>query len=192
MQFNINNDSKYYLKALFLILIISSALGFITALQFPADASVAVKKVSENLSFIENLTPLGIFSFILLNNTLKAFMMMLLGILWGVIPVLFIILNGYAIGVVAAIVGETTGFVSILLGTIPHGIFEIYAVLLAASYGVWLGEKFAKKLKNRSISLLEHIKIAVGKFLKIVFPILIVAALVETFITRWVVDSIIF
>jgi len=184
----IDQNIKFYFKALTLLLIISGTLGFVTALQFPIDTSVAVDKASEDLSFIKNLTHLDIFLFILLNNTLKAFIIMLLGVLWGVIPVLFILFNGYAIGIVTAVVGVNTGFMSILLGTIPHGIFEIYAILLAASYGVWLGEKFVKKLKNKSIPLVSYIKISVSKFFKIVFPLLILAALIETFTTRWLLD----
>jgi len=114
---------------------------------------------------------------------------MLLGILWGIIPVLFILLNGYAVGIVISVAILETGLIPIILGILPHGILEIPAILLAAGYGIWLGEMFAKKLKNREIILSLYIKNTIDKFIKIIFPTLIIAALVETFVTSWILNT---
>jgi len=182
-KFHINENIKFYLKALTLLLVISGAFGFITAQQFPIEAGMAVEQAVEELSFIEELGPMGIFLLIMLNNSLKAFAMMILGILWGVVPVVFVLLNGYAIGIVAAVAIVETGPAILMLGTLPHGILEIFAVLLAASYGVWLGEMFSKRRREKDAPFGVHVKNAIGKFMKIALPILIGAAFIETFIT---------
>ncbi len=148
-----------------------------------------MEQAAEELSFIEQMGPWSIFLLIALNNSIKALFIMLLGILWGIIPILFIILNGYAVGIVISVAMVKTGLIPIILGIFPHGILEIPVILLAAGYGVWLGEMFSKKLKNRKIILSWYIKNTIDKFIKIILPILIIAALIETFITSWILDT---
>jgi len=186
---HINQNIKFYLKALTLLFVISGTFGFITAQQFPLEAGMAVEQAAEQVSFIEELTPAGIFVLIALNNSIKAFLMMLMGVLWGVIPVLFILLNGYAIGIVVSVAIVETGLIPIILGTFPHGILEIPAILLAASYGVWLGEMFAKRLRKKEAVFGVHVKNALGKFMKVILPILVGAAFIETFITSWILNT---
>jgi stage II sporulation protein M len=190
--FHIDKNIKFYFKALTLLFIISGTLGFITAQQFPSEARGAMSQAMEQVSFIKDLTPAGIFLLIALNNSIKAFFMLMLGILWGIVPVLFILLNGYAVGIVASVAVLDTGIMPIIFGTLPHGILEIPAILLAASYGVWLGEMFSKKLKGGDAELWINIKTAFNKFIKVVLPVLIVAAFIETFITSWILNVFIF
>ncbi len=186
---NIDKNIKFYLKALALLFVISGAFGFITAQQFPFEAGMAVEQASGDLSFLDQLSSMTIFSIIALNNSVKAIIIILLGILWGIVPVLFILINGYVVGVVVSVVTASAGFSTILLGTIPHGIFEIPAILLAASYGVWLGEMFTKKLKDKKIQLNVSIKYTIGKFMRIILPVLVLAAFIEAFFTKWLLDA---
>jgi len=187
--FHIDKNIQFYLKALSLLFIISAVFGFITAQQFPFETGVAVKQAAEELSFIKEMNSWNIFLLIALNNSIKALFMMLMGILWGIIPVLFILINGYAVGIIISVAIIEMGLIPIILGIFPHGILEIPAILLAAGYGVWLGEMFSKKLKNRKIILSLYVKNTIDKFIKVILPILIIAALVETFITSWILDT---
>ncbi len=187
--FQIDKNIQLYIKALALLFIISGIFGFITAQQFPVEAGLAIEQAVGELSFIEEMGPWSIFLLIALNNSVKALFMMLMGILWGIVPVLFILLNGYAIGIVVSVAILETGLIPIILGVLPHGILEIPAILLAAGYGVWLGEMFSKKLKNRKIILSLYIKNTIDKFIKVILPILIIAALIETFITSWILNT---
>ena len=173
---------EFYVKALALLFIIAGAFGFIVAQQFPSEAGEAIENTIRELSFIGELSQIEIFFVILLNNSLKAFFMMLLGTLFGVIPVIFILLNGYAIGVVISVMTAEAGITSILLGILPHGIFEIPAILIAAGYGVWLGEMFSKKLRNKN-TFTPNLKIVFKKYINIILPIILLSALIETFLT---------
>lgn len=186
--FAINEGIEFYLKALTLLFTISITFGFITAQQFPSEANMAMDQAVKELEFIKGLSQTSIFLLIALNNSVKVFLMMLLGVLWGVIPVIFILLNGYAAGIISSVVLQKSGLAPIVLGTLPHGVFEISAVLLAASYGVWLGERFVKKLKAGE-PLGAYVKIAAGYFFRVLFPLLVLAALIETFISDRIISA---
>ncbi len=178
----IPQEIEFYVKALALMLVISATFGFVTAELFPIEAGEAIEQVKEEIAFIGDLNQIEIFFLIFLNNSVKAFFMMLLGTLFGIIPVLFILLNGYAIGIVISATIAEIGAISILLGILPHGIFEIPAILIAAGYGVWLGEMFSKKLKSKT-PFVPHLKIVLKKYMKIILPIIAISALIEVFIT---------
>ncbi len=172
-----------YFFILTLLFFASIYLGYFTAENFPGMAKGFVEKFSSEFGFIKKLPPFGILAIIFLNNTVKSFVAMLLGLLFGIIPVLFVFINGYLIGVVVYVVGGRIGMDRVLMLLIPHGVLEIPAVLLACSYGVWLGKMVLKKMAGKDVSLGECIDMAVRAYIKTVVPLLLVAAFVETFIT---------
>ncbi|GMQ95206.1 MAG: stage II sporulation protein M [Patescibacteria group bacterium] len=178
----INDNIRLYLEVLTLLLIISATFGFVAAELYPQAAREGVTQAVSELGFLEEFGPVGIFLIILFNNAIKTLAMMFLGILFGVFPVLFILLNGYAIGVVASVVAAQTSALSIIAGTLPHGIFEIPAMIFAAGYGVWLGEVFYKKLKHKG-TVKPHVRAALSAYWRVVFPLLVLAAFIESFIT---------
>ena len=64
---------------------------------------------------------------------------------------------------------------------LPHGAFEIPALLIAASYGLWLGVMVYRRMRGKeSTSIRFHIGHASRQYLAVVFPLLIVAAAIET------------
>lgn len=174
---------EFYVKALAILFAISSLIGFATAELFPIETEKAIEQTKEEFIFIEDMNQIEIFLLIFLNNSIKVFFMMLLGILFGVIPVIFILLNGYVVGIVVSGMIEKIGVISILIGILPHGIFEIPAVLIAGGYGVWLGEMFSKKLKNKT-SLMPTLKTVLKKYTYVIMPMILLAAIIETFITE--------
>jgi len=78
---------------------------------------------------------------IFVNNALASLVLILSGLLFGVYPVYGLLLNGMAIGYLLqslAVAGQSP-WKMFLLGILPHGIFEIPAILLAAAFGMRLG-----------------------------------------------------
>ena len=175
----LNEGMTFYFKALSLIFVIALSVGLITAILFPFEARQGVDEVSKQLEFLSGAGPFQIFWIIFLNNAIKSFFALAGGILFGIIPVVFILVNGYAIGIVGAVVVAEKGIMTLLILTLPHGIFEIPAVLLAASYGVMLGEKFFARVK-RGEPFRPSFSMAMDVFFKIIIPILAIAALIET------------
>ncbi len=74
------------------------------------------------------------------------------------------------------------GLLKVLLAIIPHGVLEIPAVLIASSYGVWLGLKFYRAMLGKG-EFKPYLKKALIVYFKIVVPLLFIAAFIETFIT---------
>jgi stage II sporulation protein M len=170
------------LKLIFALLSIlflgSCYLGYFLAEAYPDLAKKEMEDLREFFrTFVSrDISPLEIFLIIFLNNSIKSFFAMILGVFFGIVPVLFIFLNGLIIGFFAKFLGEEMGILKFVFLLLPHGILEIPAVILACSYGVQLGISLIKDRKG----LGKKIKVSVIKFFKIVVPMLFVAAAVET------------
>jgi stage II sporulation protein M len=64
---------------------------------------------------------------------------------------------------------------------LPHGVVEIPALLIAASYGLWIGVMVVRRMRGKeSTHLRVHIQHALRRYLVVVFPLLTVAAAIET------------
>jgi stage II sporulation protein M len=156
--------------------------GYILAAQNKEMAQAIISGLAEDLSFLGDTPSAIMFLFIFLNNSIKTFFSLVLGFFFGLIPLLFIVINGLVIGLVIYIVSQDIGFLKIILGILPHGIFEIYATILTQAIGLWLGIKFYKKLiKNEPFK--PHLMWALKKYFKLALPLLLGAALIEAFIT---------
>lgn len=165
------------------IFLISLYLGYLWAESSPTVASELVNEIFKGLSFVKILPDFVIFIFIFFNNSVKSLLSMLLGVVFGIIPVLFVLFNGYLIGVVISVFSKNLGIWKILLMLIPHGLLEIPAIIVACSYGLKIGVTVAKKIIGENVSVFEEIKKALEIYAKIVLPILLTAAFVETYIT---------
>ncbi len=125
---------------------------------------------------------------ILWNNAGVGLLLMLLGFL--IVPSLIILFsNGLIIGVVFSLqqkIGllSNTTFLSFILGLLPHGIFEIPAIILSCTVGIAIGLRVI--LKKRYVpyrTKREVVRQCCTVFLVIILPLFIVAAVVETFVT---------
>ena len=103
------------------------------------------------------------------------------------LPVFSLALNGAVIGAVLALsgaMGMQTGQV-VLLGLLPHGIFEIPAIMLGVAMGLYLCRQMNGTLRKRPgtpriEAVLPHLcRVAVFG----VVPLLAAAAVIETFVT---------
>lgn len=111
-------------------------------------------------------------------------------ILYGAIP--FIYLPALLLGVNAAGLGFvgahcTNNGLSLLVylaGVLPHGIFELTAVVLSLSAGFYLCEYVTKRIrtKEKGVAIAAFSRTAQLLFLHIA-PLLLVAALIEAYVT---------
>ncbi len=121
----------------------------------------------------------GFFStviFIFFNNLKAALAAMVLGPLLGVVPALQASLNGALIGVVIREASESAGLLAIMLGLLPHGLFEIPAMLISWGTGIWLG---MWPFKKDNLRFRQRVRMAAGIMLRFVVPLLAAAALIE-------------
>ena len=119
---------------------------------------------------------------------------MLFSACYGFIPFLFLPLvsllaNGSLLGMLAVI--YHTGGVSLLAylaGILPHGIFEIPALMLSVTCGVCLCRNMCRMLlhSDKQIPLVELLSDLLRVLLLVVLPLTVLAAVMECYVTPWV------
>lgn len=126
------------------------------------------------------LLTLGIF----LNNGIKVFMAVALGIVIGFYPTLLLLVNGFIVGSVVTVGGMTIGWDKTLAGILPHGLIELPVFIIGGAIGLMLGAKVIDKIfkKNKTPIKPEFYK-AIGFTVKVLIPLLFIAAIIESFIT---------
>jgi stage II sporulation protein M len=121
---------------------------------------------------------------IFLNNSIKTLVVILLGILAGVIPAIFLVVNGVALGAVLALSAHSRGLWISLLSVAPHGVLELPAVFLGTAIGLMIGMGVLRRIFGKpAVALRAELVRAVRFFVVIIVPILFVAAIVEAYIT---------
>ena len=176
-----------YLKAAAAFFTAGLLLGTYIARALPESAGVVQDSAIAFVEGFAEMTPAQLFLFIFLNNAVKTFVFMLLGIVFGIVPALFLFLNGAVIGVVVALLFTELGGVLIAAALIPHGIIEIPAVLAGSAIGLLLGTRVFQKLRDRDIVLLPHFKRSIQFFTIVLIPLFLLAAAIEVVITPSVV-----
>jgi stage II sporulation protein M len=156
------------------------------AVQDPQGSRDTINQLFSGLSFARNIPTFQLFIFIFLNNAIKALLVILLGFLFGIVPIFFVFTNANLIGLVVAVFGPREGFLQVVLSLLPHGIFEIPAILIASGYGLWLGVKFYRKLRYEE-PFMEAFRFSMRKYFTVVFPLLLLAAFIEAYITSFLV-----
>ncbi len=120
--------------------------------------------------------------FIIANNIKSSFLALFFGIFLGLIPIGIIIINAYVLGFV---INKTILFQGplILWKLLPHGIFELPAILISISLGLRLGLfLFTYNGKNKKQEFFKWLKQSVRIFILIIIPLLVIAGIIEGFL----------
>jgi stage II sporulation protein M len=140
----------------------------------------------------KGLTKLGPFEltfFIFLNNSVKSFAAIILGVAFGIVPIIFLVLNGLIIGLVIFEVIKAKGILFTLAAILPHGIIEIPLFLISTAIGLKIGYEVIRKIKGKG-NVKKEVKIGVKLFILKILPLFFLAAIIEVFITPFVVSLI--
>jgi stage II sporulation protein M len=139
--------------------------------------------VKDTFKPLLTLPPWKMFFVLLLNNSAKSFAILLSGILFGLVPLVAIATNGYVLEVAYLFASGKVGYLKAAKAVLPHGVLEIPAVIIAASYGLWLGVTFTKRIRQRDMTGFGNQVIhAIRMFFMVAFPLFVAAALIETFL----------
>lgn len=138
--------------------------------------------VLEPLASTGNLSLLLVL-LIFVNNAVKALGLVLLGILLGLPPLLFIGLNGFILGGLGSALESVEGWTYVVASLVPHGVVEIPAILLAAALGLTVGMESLKWLARRESRVKPQLSHCLRVYLRWVLPGLAIAAIIEVFVT---------
>ncbi len=189
---NISTIKKYFLIS-FLVFTISFLIGILFVILQPEVAENALEKIEEEFSFIRDLNNIQLGFFIFLNNSIKIFLFIFLGLIFAIPTLFFLITNGFVLGLVIAVMFPYLGFKGIFDSLFYHGIFELPALFLGSALGIWIGTLSIKKI-NKIKKLKELLKnteiknaflVSLNVFFSIIVPLLIVAAIIETILISY-------
>lgn len=132
------------------------------------------------------------------NNFFASILIMFLGVIFGLPPLLGIALNFFIFGFLFAALFASQGFSGVLVfftAVVPHGLLEIPALLIAASFGLKLGVFYLpEKYSGNGQTIFEKLKVALKQNFQ-VLPLLsllfFAAAVVEIFVTGNLIEFLI-
>jgi len=156
-------------------------------LATPADSSLPSEYITafeEQFGSILALPKPLIALFIFLKNTSALVISFVLSPILCLVPILALFINGWVIAFVSTLVIEEESLGFLLAGLLPHGVFELPALILgqaaALSFGVMAIRALFKK--ERRNLLLPGLKQNL-KYFGVALALLLPAAIIETYIT---------
>ncbi len=173
-----------YLKTSLILFGAGFGLGLIIVNRFPEMADGFEGSLIAFIKVFRGFPKLQLAAAIFLNNTVKTLAAILLGVLFGVLPAFFLVVNGAALGLVLSLSMKSRGLWASLISILPHGVLELPAVFLGTSIGIMMGVLLARKLFAKSDA---KIGVELGRAMKfyclVIVPLLFFAAVVEAYVT---------
>lgn len=173
---------------------VAAAAGFVAALAFPQLAEAVIARFMAMVDETGIVDESGALSSLgLLANNWGA---MLVSALYGFIPFLFLpVLSLASNGLLLGLMGgfyQVRG-VSLLLylaGILPHGVFELPALVLSVACGVTLCQNMCRVVTNspKRVPMVELGGDLLRVMLLMVFPMTVIAALLEAYVTPLVMS----
>ena len=163
-------------------------LSFVGSILFPEQADGIVEQFAQMLlqSGMSDESGNIVFTALLINNLFA----MLMAIAYGLIP--FIRLPALTLGVNGATLGLFAGYYvhkniplwKYLVGVLPHGIFELVALVLSAAAGLYLCRAVSAALLKKQKGAVRAAIERCGQTMALwILPLVIVAAVIETYVT---------
>lgn len=177
------NFKRWLLVTVFLFV-----AGLLSGFIMPPDASIGIisEQVTALEKFAEILAPLpkpAIAIFIFLKNVSAVLLSIILSPILCLLPIFTLISNGWVIGLISKTVIAEKSAVYLLAGLLPHGIFEIPALIIGEAIALSFGSAVLKAIfKRRKSGILNNIKQNLKYLVMSVF-LFFPAAVIETYVT---------
>jgi len=166
-------ESKNYIWIAVSLFVISAVIGYLFPVFFEQDIIPFIKKLSYKTA---NMGVYELIVYIFLNNLRASFVSIIFGIGAGIFPVITAVSNGYLVGFVSKYVIAERGAL-VLWRLLPHGIFELPAVMISIGLGIKLG--IVTVLKHNFEYIKKELKEDLRVFVFVVFPLLVIAGIIE-------------
>ena len=176
------------LRPFLLTTVLLFALGIIAGSLLAGHSTFDGLRINESLGgfaqmFINLPKPI-LALMIFTNNAAKTLLVIVLGIALAIVPLVFILVNGVAIGVVLHLATQSKGLAYSILAIVPHGVFELPGVLCSAAIGVMLGSKAVTRLFRKSeFKVGFELRRALKIFAAAIVPLLVIGAITEAYLT---------
>jgi len=165
-------ESRLYILFGVLVFLFFSILGFI----FPIFEDLILHVIRQLKLLFEGLNLWETIGLLFFNNARASLIAILLGVFFGVVPLIVALSNGYLIGFVARIVSNEVSIWQ-LWRILPHGIFELPAVFISIGLGLKIGIEILTKPTKEN--LFDNLDKALKTFILMIIPLLVIAAVIE-------------
>ena len=173
-----------YLIASIVLFGVGFVIGLMIVHRFPQMADSFESSLTGFVKIFRGLPKFRLFTAIFINNSVKTLLAILLGLLFGLIPAFFLIINGAALGAVMSLSTHARGLRESLLSVLPHGIPELSAVFLGTAVGIMLGMTVLRKITGKShVAIRAELGQGFKFFYSVIVPLLVFAAGVEAYVT---------
>ena len=151
-----------------------------TGISLPAEYIAALKELSGILVPFNALTVILIFA----KNTSTLLLSFALSPIFCLVPILVLTVNGWLLAVISVTVIQEKSLGFLLAGLLPHGIFELPALILGQAAALSFGTMAILALfkRERRNLLLPSLKQNL-RYLMVALVLLLPAAFIETYIT---------
>lgn len=180
---------KWWLLVAVFLFGIGLALGLATPggiLGVPSEDIAALEELAD---FVAPLPQVLVFIFIFIKNVLVILTSFVLSPVFCLVPVIALVLNGGLIGLVSTSVIQEKSLGYVLAGLLPHGIFELPALIMGEAVALSFGTAVILALlkKERGNLVLPNLRRNL-KYLVIALILLLPAAIIETYVTPLLLD----
>ncbi|MCX8159083.1 MAG: stage II sporulation protein M [Candidatus Pacearchaeota archaeon] len=165
-------ESKNYIYFVLLLFIFSIIVGFVFYEKF----YFLDELLKEIIEKTRHLSGIKLIWFIFKNNLWSAFVSIIFGLFFGIVPLMGCILNGSILGYVMRRTLENYSVFE-FWKLLPHGIFELPAIFISMALGLKIGMFVFSKNWGEEIKTRIYNSLLV--FLIIIFPLIMVAAIIE-------------
>jgi stage II sporulation protein M len=171
-------ECKWFFVFAFGLFCLTFLIGFAFPIFFREEIFMMLMELILGL---EGLTTWELIGFIFLNNLQASFLAIVLGIFLGIFPVMAVVVNGYLLGFVSREAVMVDGIFA-MWKILPHGIFELPAVLFSMGIGIKIGLSVVGRVresagKDRGVGY--NFREGLRFFVFVVFPLLVVAGIIE-------------
>lgn len=187
---------RHWLKITAIAFIVMVAGSYVVGLFVPDLAADVYNWMVETAQSAEIQSDDGGFS--ALSIFLHNFMAMMFAILYGLIPFVYLPalllgINTMALGFVGAYcVNNGLSIFVYLAGILPHGIFELSAVVLALSAAFYLCANVTRRIRTKEKGIVRTAFSLIAQLLFLhIGPLLLIAAFVEAHVTPAILRAII-
>jgi len=180
-------NSRKYIYFIIWIFVLFALIGLFVPTPAAFDSYI-IDILKQIVDRTQGLNTFELIGFILWNNFLVSAIGILLGIAFCFIPLSISVSNGYILGYVFRNIFDKMGFIqggSYLWRILPHGIFELPAVMISLGIGIRLGVSFFSSLNKNSFKKFSgDFKNALKTLFFVVLPLLVIAAIIEGYLIK--------
>ncbi len=174
---------KVYLLTATLMMLIPLVMGVVMANFWSLTSSNVILDIGEFFEWIRSLTPPEMTLMIFLNNAVKSLLVIILGVGFGLVPVIFLTFNGMLIGVVIGSVAKIEGIMFVAKAILPHGVLELPMIIISSAIGLRIGRTMINAIGGADTDIMCEIRNAMRMFIYFIMPLLLIAAIIEAYIT---------